>query len=75
MNELVDCYMFVKHLEEAEKIVSDLNSKKSKRSVDFSIEYYDAINLAYLVSGSVTSQDFIELNLEGKFTVMRKAER
>ena len=72
---LVDCYTFIDNLEEAEQTVSDLNSKKSNESKEFYIAYYDGINLAYLVSGTVTPEDFLELKLEGKFVVMRKAER
>jgi len=69
---LIDCYVFIDNFEEAEKLVSDLNSKKSKKSKSFYIGDSGPI-ASHLIIGKVTEKDFKKLKLEEKFVVSRNS--
>lgn len=67
----IQCFSNVIGHKEAQELVIDLNAMKSSKSEDFYI-YYDKFqnyktNDTYLVVGSVTKEDWNQLDLDSDF--------
>lgn len=65
--EKFDCFSYVRGHKNAQEIVIDINSMKSKESDSFYIDYSYSRDDSYCIRGNVTENDWDKLNLSSDF--------
>ena len=65
MKKFIECFSYIHGKKEAKTMLDELNSLKSNKSLPF--VFADNNGESWLIVGTVTNEDWINLNLESDF--------